>query len=101
MTYEYKITIKWPPQCRSRSVSDMISRPDLLAVISKFRVVVDEIAQMRAKFGAWKSELMFSSGGLTVFFEDKRDVARFAQVMALESEPVKLVETMHDDNSST
>tara|TARA_Y100000310_G_scaffold194691_1_gene194686 strand:+ start:385 stop:624 length:240 start_codon:yes stop_codon:yes gene_type:complete len=79
----------------------MSKRPDLLKTISEFRIIVDEIANMRAKFGAWKSELMFSSEGLTVFFEDKRDVARFSQVMALEAEPVELVKTMHNNNSST
>ena len=101
MTYEYKIVLKWPPQCRSRSFLDMVNRPDLLATISEFRLIVEEIAHMRVKYGKWEMQTVFYPEGLTVFFEDKRDVARFAQVMAIETEPVELVETMHDDNSST
>jgi len=46
-------------------------------------------------------QTVFYPEGLTVFFENKRDVARFAQVMAIEAEPVELVETVHNDNPST
>ena len=101
MSYKYKIILKWPPECRSRSFQDMVSRPDLLQTISEFRLIVEEIAHMRVKYGKWEMQTVFYPEGLTVFFENKRDVARFAQVMAIEAEPVELVETVHDDNSST
>ena len=101
MTYEYKIILKWPLLCLSSSFIDMVNIPDLLASISEFRLIVEEIAHMRVKYGKWEMQTVFYPEGLTVFFEDKRDVARFAQVMAIETEPVELVETMHDDNSST
>ena len=101
MNYKYKIILKWPQECRSRSFQDMVSRPDLLQTISEFRLIVEEIAHMRVKYGKWEMQTVFYPEGLTVFFENKRDVARFAQVMAIETEPVELVETVHNDNPST
>ena len=101
MNYKYKIILKWPQECRSRSFQDMVSRPDLLQTISEFRLIVEEIAHMRVKYGKWEMQTVFYPEGLTVFFENKRDVARFAQVMAIEAEPVELVETVHNDNPST
>ena len=101
MNYKYKIILKWPQECRSRSFQDMVSRPDLLQTISEFRLIVEEIAHMRVKYGKWEMQTVFYPEGLTVFFENKRDVARFAQVMAIEAEPVELVETVHDHNSGT
>ena len=44
---------------------------------------------------------LFDVKGLAVSFEDKQDAARFAQVMAIESEPIELIETVHDNNSSS
>ena len=44
---------------------------------------------------------LFDINGLAVSFEDKQDAARFAQVMAIESEPIELIETVHDNKSST
>ena len=43
---------------------------------------------------------LFDIKGLAVSFEDKQDAARFAQVMAIESEPIELIETVHDDKPS-
>ncbi len=101
MNYKYKIILKWPPECRSRSFQDMVSRPDLLQTISEFRAVVEEVADMRTKYGTWEINGVFKPEGLSVFFEKQKDVARFAQVMAIEAEPVELVETVHNDNPST
>ena len=63
------------------------------------REVVEEVARMRCKNGKWGMPELFDVKGLAVSFEDKQDAARFAQVMAIESEPVELVETVHDNDS--
>ena len=44
---------------------------------------------------------LFDVKGLAVSFEDKQDAARFAQVMAIESEPIELIETVHHNDSGT
>ena len=70
-----------------------------MQTLSEFREVVEEIARMRCKNGKWGMPELFDVKGLAVSFEDKQDAARFAQVMAIESEPVELVETVHDNDS--
>ena len=101
MNYKYKIWLKWPPTCRSRSWQNIISRPDLMQTLSEFRAVVEEVAKMRCRNASWGMPELFDVRGLAVSFEDKQDAARFAQVMAIESEPIELIETVHDNNSST
>ena len=101
MNYKYKIWLKWPPTCRSRSWQNIISRPDLLQTLSEFREVVEEVATMRCKNASWGMPELFDVKGLAVSFEDKQDAARFAQVMAIESEPIELIETVHDNDSGT
>ena len=78
-----------------------MSRPDLLQTLSEFREVVDDVAQLRCRNGAWGMPELFDVNGLAVSFEDKQDAARFAQVMAIESEPIELIETVHDNHPST
>ena len=99
--YKYKIWLKWPPTCRSRSWQDIIIRPDLLQTLTEFREVVNDIAKLRCTNARWGMPELFDVNGLAVSFEDKRDAARFAQVMAIESEPIELIETVHNNNSST
>ena len=99
--YKYKIWLKWPPTCRSRSWQDIIARPDLLQALTEFREVVNDIAKLRCTNARWGMPELFDVNGLAVSFEDKRDAARFAQVMAIESEPIELIETVHDNNSSS
>lgn len=70
-----------------------------MQTLSEFREVVEEVARMRCKNGKWGMPELFDVKGLAVSFEDKQDAARFAQVMAIESEPVELVETVHDNDS--
>jgi hypothetical protein len=101
MEFFYRIWLKWPPSCRSRSWQDIIIRPDLMQTLSEFREIVEEVARMRCRNGKWGMPELFDVKGLAVSFEDKQDAARFAQVMAIESEPVELVEAVHDNNSST
>ena len=72
-----------------------------MQTLSEFREVVQEVANMRCKNGKWGMPELFDVKGLAVSFEDKQDAARFAQVMSIESEPVELVESVHDDNPST
>ena len=98
--YKYKIWLKWPPTCRSRSWQDIIIRPDLMQSLTEFRDTVNDVARLRCKNGAWGMPELFDVRGLAVSFEDKQDVARFAQVMAIESEPIELIETVHDNHSS-
>ena len=78
-----------------------MSRPDLLQTLSEFREVVDDVAQLRCRNGAWGMPELFDVNGLAVSFEDKQDAARFAQVMAIESEPIELIETVHNNDSGT
>ncbi len=99
MVFNFRIWLRWPPTCRSRSWLDIINRPDLMQTLSEFREVVEEVARMRCKNGKWGMPELFDVKGLAVSFEDKQDAARFAQVMAIESEPVELVETVHDNDS--
>jgi transcriptional regulator of NAD metabolism len=101
MAFNFRITLKWPPSCRSRSWQDIIIRPDLMQTLSEFREIVEEVARMRCKNGKWGMPELYDVKGLTVSFEDKQDAARFAQVMAIESEPVELVESVHNNKSST
>ena len=101
MNYKYKIWLKWPPICRSRSWRNIITRPDLLQTLSEFRAVVEEVATMRCKNASWGMPELFDVKGLAVSFEHKQDAARFAQVMAIESEPIELIETVHDNDSGT
>jgi len=101
MVFNFRIWLKWPPICRSRSWMDIMNRPDLMQVLSEFREVVEEVARMRCPNGKWGMPELFDVKGLAVSFEDKQDAARFAQVMAIESEPVELIETVHDDQPST
>ena len=101
MNYKYKVLLKWPPTCRSRSWQNIITRPDLLQTLSEFRAVVEEVATMRCKNASWGMPELFDVKGLAVSFEDKQDAARFAQVMAIESEPIELIETVHDNDSGT
>ena len=101
MNYKYKIWLKWPPTCRSRSWQDIINRPDLLQTLTEFREVVNDVATLRCKNSSWGMPELFDVKGLAVSFEDKQDAARFAQVMAIESEPIELIETVHHNNSST
>ena len=101
MNYKYKVLLKWPPTCRSRSWQNIISRPDLLQTLSEFRAVVEEVATMRCKNASWGMPELFDVRGLAVSFEDKQDAARFAQVMAIESEPIELIEAVHDNDSGT
>ena len=101
MNYKYKIWLKWPPICRSRSWQNIITRPDLLQTLTEFREVVQEVATMRCKNASWGMPELFDVKGLAVSFEDKQDAARFAQVMAIESEPIELIETVHDNDSGT
>ena len=101
MAFNFRIWLKWPPSCRSRSWQDIIIRPDLMQTLSEFREIVEEVARMRCRNGKWGMPELFDVKGLAVSFEDKQDAARFAQVMAIESEPVELVEAVHDNNSST
>ena len=101
MKYKYKIWLKWPPTCRSRAWQNIITRPDLLQTLSEFREVVEEVATMRCKNASWGMPELFDVKGLAVLFEDKQDAARFAQVMAIESEPIELIETVHNNHSST
>ena len=101
MNYKYKIWLKWPPTCRSRSWQDIISRPDLFQTLSEFREVVDEVAKMRCRNAGWGMPELFDIKGLAVSFEHKQDAARFAKVMAIESEPIELIETVHDNDSGT
>ena len=101
MNYKYKVLLKWPPTCRSRSWQNIISRPDLLQTLSEFRAVVEEVATMRCKNASWGMPELFDVKGLAVSFEDKQDAARFAQVMAIESEPIELIEAVHDNDSGT
>ena len=54
--YKYKIWLKWPPTCRSRSWQDIIARPDLLQALTEFRVVVTDVARLR--------DLLFSTIGI-------------------------------------
>ncbi len=70
-----------------------------MQALSEFREVVEEVARMRCRNGKWGMPELFDVKGLAVSFEDKQDAARFAQVMAIESEPVELVETVHDNDS--
>ena len=63
--------------------------------------MVEEVATMRCKNASWGMPELFDVKGLAVSFEDKQDAARFAQVMAIESEPIELIETVHDNNSSS
>ena len=70
-----------------------------MQTLSEFREVVEEVARMRCKNGKWGMPELFDVKGLAVSFEDKQAAARFAQVMAIESEPVELVETVHDNDS--
>jgi hypothetical protein len=72
-----------------------------MQTLSEFREIVEEVARMRCKNGKWGMPELFEVKGLAVSFEDKQDAARFAQVMAIESEPVELVEAVHDNKSST
>ena len=101
MNYKYKIWLKWPPICRSGSWRNIITRPDLLQTLSEFRAVVEEVATMRCKNASWGMPELFDVKGLAVSFEDKQDAARFAQVMAIESEPIELIEAVHDNDSGT
>ena len=101
MAFNFRIWLKWPPSCRSRSWQDIIIRPDLMQTLSEFREIVEEVARMRCRNGKWGMPELFDVKGLAVSFEDKQDAARFAQVIAIESEPVELVEAVHDNNSST
>tara|TARA_R100000697_G_scaffold116576_1_gene137301 strand:+ start:330 stop:641 length:312 start_codon:yes stop_codon:yes gene_type:complete len=101
MKYKYKILLKWPPTCRSRSWQDIINRPDLLQTLTEFREVVTDVAKLRCKNSSWGMPELFDRNGLAVSFEDKQDAARFAQVMAIESEPIELIETVHNNDSST
>ena len=101
MNYKYKVLLKWPPTCRSRSWQNIITRPDLLQTLSEFRAVVEEVATMRCKNASWGMPELFDVKGLAVSFEDKQDAARFAQVMAIESEPIELIEAVHDNDSGT
>ena len=78
-----------------------MSRPDLLQTLSEFREVVDDVAQLRCRNGAWGMPELFDINGLAISFEDKQDAARFAQVMAIESEPIELIETVHNNDSGT
>ena len=55
---------------------------------------------MRCRNATWGMPELFDVRGLAVSFEDKEDAARFAQVMAIESEPIELIETVHDDKPS-
>ena len=99
--YKYKIWLKWPPTCRSRSWQDIIIRPDLLQTLTEFREVVTDVAQLRCRNGAWGMPELFDINGLAISFEDKQDAARFAQVMAIESEPIELIESVHHNHPST
>ena len=72
-----------------------------MQALSEFREVVEEVARMRCRNGKWGMPELFEVKGLAVSFEDKQDAARFAQVMAIESEPVELVEAVHDNNPRT
>jgi len=72
-----------------------------MQTLSEFRAVVEEVAKMRCRNASWGMPELFDVRGLAVSFEDKQDAARFAQVMAIESEPIELIETVHDNNSST
>jgi hypothetical protein len=72
-----------------------------MQTLSEFREIVEEVARMRCKNGKWGMPELYDVKGLTVSFEDKQDAARFAQVMAIESEPVELVESVHNNKSST
>ena len=60
----------------------------------------EEVAKMRCRNANWGMPELFDVRGLAVSFEDKEDAARFAQVMAIESEPIELIETVHDDKPS-
>ena len=100
MKYNYKIWLKWPPTCRSRAWQNIITRPDLLQTLSEFREVVEEVAKMRCRNANWGMPELFDVRGLAVSFEDKEDAARFAQVKAIESETIELIETVHDDTPS-
>ena len=101
MQYKYKIWLKWPPACRSRSWQDIIARPDLLQTLSEFRSVVEDVAKLRCRNASWGMPDLFDVKGLAVSFEDQQDAARFAQVLAIESEPIELIETVHDNHSGT
>ena len=100
MKYNYKIWLKWPPTCRSSAWQNIITRPHFLQTLSEFREVVEEVAKMRCRNANWVIPELFDVRGLAVSFEDKEDAARFAQVMAIESEPIELIETVHDDKPS-
>ena len=65
------------------------------------REVVEEVATMRCKNASWGMPELFDVKGLAVSFEDKQDAARFAQVMAIETEPIDLIETVHDNDSGS
>ena len=73
----------------------------MLQTLSEFREVVEEVATMRCKNASWGMPELFDVKGLAVSFEDKQDAARFAQVMAIESEPIELIETVHDNDSGS
>ena len=73
----------------------------MLQTLTEFREVVTDVAKLRCKNSSWGMPELFDRNGLAVSFEDKQDAARFAQVMAIESEPIELIETVHDNHPST
>ena len=72
-----------------------------MQTLTEFREVVEEVATMRCKNASWGMPELFDVKGLAVSFEDKQDAARVAQVMAIESEPIELIETVHNNDSGT